>query len=362
MLRREVDDRSHIAETLRKTRERLDLTIERAAADAGVPLRYARLLEGEPPSGVGVSDELYLIPFFRRYARALGLPAEELLPDFLGQVQDLPPPSTPRLQLRAGRRRGVFWKVATAGLAIGAATFVILQRTPEAPTTDEWSDHGALADADGTHLRDDADAAAPAVAQPGGTGAEHDGAVASEPAREAPASEDLAGQPDATTGREPATPLYLGNTAPRAPQPAPAPQREDGSQPPGRSRPAGTTNDGVGRDAPAPAPNAVPANAASNATAAAQPDGNGAGRELRIVAAEQTWLSLAIDDEPKRNILLQPGEARSWTAARGFTLTVGNAGGITVSLDGRELPPLGRSGQVVRNLRLPQGEAPPASG
>src|SRR4051794_28515209 len=123
MVRRRMDDRSQIAETLRKTRERLELTIERAAADAGVPLRYARLLEGEPPSGVGVSDELYLIPFFRRYAAALGLPAEELLPDFLGQVQELPAPSTPPHHLRVARRRGSFWKATAAMLAIGAATF-----------------------------------------------------------------------------------------------------------------------------------------------------------------------------------------------------------------------------------------------
>src|SRR5205085_836484 len=102
---------------------------------------------------------------------------------------------------------------------------------------------------------------------------------------------------------------------------------------------------------PAMDESAAPANAAT-------PPPLGA-RELRIVAAEQTWLSLAVDDEPKRSILLQPGETRSWTARRAFTLTVGNAGGITVSLDGRELPPLGRSGQVVRNLRLPQDATTP---
>jgi hypothetical protein len=103
---------------------------------------------------------------------------------------------------------------------------------------------------------------------------------------------------------------------------------------------------------------AAPVAAAPVAAAPAPADGS---HELRVSAAQETWFSLGIDDEPKRNIILQPGETRSWTAARAFTLTVGNAGGITVSIDGRELPPLGRVGQVVRNLRLPE-EPPPANG
>src|SRR4029079_4175809 len=116
------------------------MTIERAAADASVPLRYARLLEGERPGGVGVSDELYLIPFFRRYAAALGLPAEEIVPDFLGQVQELPPPSAPALQIRVARRRGSFWKVASAALAISAPGFAVLQRTPDALDHAAWGE------------------------------------------------------------------------------------------------------------------------------------------------------------------------------------------------------------------------------
>ncbi|MBI3768001.1 MAG: DUF4115 domain-containing protein [Deltaproteobacteria bacterium] len=280
MVPREVGERSHIAETLRTTRERLELTIERAAADAGVPLRYARLLEGEVPSRVGVSDELYLIPFFRRYATALGLPAEELLPDFLGHVQELPPPSAAPVHLRARSRAATFWRPVAVLLAIAGATFVILRQTPERPSVEDehWSEAERVARADGV-----------------------DRTAADEPTPNAPPS--VASKPVAAN-------------------PAVAPE----------ATPAGV--------APPPAP-AVGA------------------RELRIVAAEETWLSLGVDDQPKRDIILQPGETRSWSAARAFTLTVGNAGGITLSLDGRELPPLGRSGQVVRNLRLPDGATSP---
>src|SRR6266403_3875021 len=120
MVRREVEDRGHIARRLRAARERLELTIELAAANAGVPLRYARLLEGEKPLDGGVSDDLYLIPFFRRYAAALGLPAEELLPDFLGQVQELPPPSPVRLAARRRRSRVSLLRPIAVVIAIAA--------------------------------------------------------------------------------------------------------------------------------------------------------------------------------------------------------------------------------------------------
>lgn len=306
-----VDERTHIAATLREARERRQLSVEAAAGDAGIPVRYARLLEGETPSGVGISDELYLIPFFRRYAAALGLPAEELLPDFLGQVSELPPPSAPPLQMRTRGRRRAPWRALAVVGAIAVASFIIMQQAPErgARTDDEtWNER------------------------------EHAGADAAEkvaeaaPAEPAAAADVPADAPATDTGAAPAAPAAV---AP-AEQPAPA---------------------AAGHAAqPAVASAEQPAAAAADA----KPPADGS-HELRVSAAQETWFSLGIDDEPKRNIILQPGESRSWTAARAFTLTIGNAGGITVAIDGRELPPLGRAGHVVRNLRLPE-ETPPASG
>ena len=44
---------------------------------------------------------------------------------------------------------------------------------------------------------------------------------------------------------------------------------------------------------------------------------------------------------------------REFEAREGFRLTLGNAGGVRVTVDGRALEPLGQAGQVVRNLPLP---------
>ena len=45
---------------------------------------------------------------------------------------------------------------------------------------------------------------------------------------------------------------------------------------------------------------------------------------------------------------------REWTSDRRFVLTIGNAGGIEVVLNGRPLPPLGARGAVIHRLSLPE--------
>jgi cytoskeleton protein RodZ len=62
---------------------------------------------------------------------------------------------------------------------------------------------------------------------------------------------------------------------------------------------------------------------------------------------------VTIDNQHAKEILLRPGQVVEWSAGEGFTLTLGNAGGVEVTLDGQGLPPFGKPGQVVRNIRLP---------
>jgi len=48
-----------------------------------------------------------------------------------------------------------------------------------------------------------------------------------------------------------------------------------------------------------------------------------------------------------------PGEVREWISNRPFTLTIGNAGGVSFELNGRALPPLGPKGLVIQRIVLP---------
>lgn len=81
---------------------------------------------------------------------------------------------------------------------------------------------------------------------------------------------------------------------------------------------------------------------------------------LVVRATEPTWLQIETDEGRTIQELLPAHAVREWSAQSRFTLTVGNAGGIQLELNGRPLPPLGRSGEVIRNVVLPGEPAQPA--
>ncbi len=68
------------------------------------------------------------------------------------------------------------------------------------------------------------------------------------------------------------------------------------------------------------------------------------------------------DGGEPREVLLQAGETARFTADAAFLVTLGNAGGVTLAVNGVTIPPLGRSGQVVREVRLPEGSSPAETG
>jgi cytoskeleton protein RodZ len=72
--------------------------------------------------------------------------------------------------------------------------------------------------------------------------------------------------------------------------------------------------------------------------------------ELRTV--EMTWVVVRSDENKPEEALLQAGEIVRWQANERFLLTLGNAGGVEVRLNGQLRGPFGGSGIVVRNLEL----------
>lgn len=77
------------------------------------------------------------------------------------------------------------------------------------------------------------------------------------------------------------------------------------------------------------------------------------GHTLEVLATQETWLRIYIDDEKISQYLLTPGQTMSWQARDQFKLRLGNAGGLKVILDGESLPPLGKSGEV-KEVILPK--------
>lgn len=76
-------------------------------------------------------------------------------------------------------------------------------------------------------------------------------------------------------------------------------------------------------------------------------------QQLTIAATETSWVQVTIDGFQQKEALLQPGERVTWTAEREFRLTVGNAGGVSLELNGTPVDSLGPSGRV-RTLVLPK--------
>jgi len=73
---------------------------------------------------------------------------------------------------------------------------------------------------------------------------------------------------------------------------------------------------------------------------------------LRAVTIDSVWISISRDGAPAQSMILPPKAARTWLAARQFTVTLGNAGGVRFALNGAELGALGKRGAVLRNVVL----------
>lgn len=76
---------------------------------------------------------------------------------------------------------------------------------------------------------------------------------------------------------------------------------------------------------------------------------------LEVIAADTTWLLVTIDKTDPKEILMQPGESVTWHAKQGFSLKIGNAGGVRLVFSGKDIGKLGEKGQVVK-INLPEAK------
>ncbi|MCZ6800213.1 MAG: DUF4115 domain-containing protein [Nitrospirae bacterium] len=74
--------------------------------------------------------------------------------------------------------------------------------------------------------------------------------------------------------------------------------------------------------------------------------------QLELEAMEMTWIVVQSDQGEPQEALLQPGETATWKASERFYLTLGNAGGVSVKLNGEPRGPFGKPGVVIRDLEI----------
>ncbi|MCE2487910.1 MAG: DUF4115 domain-containing protein [Desulfurellaceae bacterium] len=310
---------------LRQAREQRDISLQDAAQAVNIPLHYLQTLETGEDSRV-LADPMYLIPFLRRYAAFLDLNPDEAVRQFLAEPRKSGGARINNLStnpVRPVRFSGwlVPLVVLVGGLVVGA---FLLQSSDlrlwwtgstEPPVAADPAEAGLLPD-EGAPLT------APPVAERGQDAADMiEPPVAADPAEASPPpGEETPGAAppvpeeeqvvDISPTPEPALPSTLPALAPSAPSPE-APQLP--------RAPSGF-------------------------------------HQLHIQARERTWIRVVIDEELIQDVVLEPNEQVRWEARDNFTLTVGNAGGVEVTFDDDRLPPLGQSGEVIRQLHLPASE------
>ncbi len=296
-----------IGHALRSRREERSLSMEQAAFQSRVPLRLVQILESDDYHLV--PDAFYMIRVLHDYARFLGLDASAMEQAFRAAIQrnakPAPPPSAAAPAVPSVSWRHVAW--TGAGIVVVVPlVFIALSLSSQ-----QVAPPSAPAPTVEAPLRGEAPAAPPET-------------------KALPSSEPLPAE-SATTAGPSTLPVAVLSTGP----------------PPAIER------------GPGPVP-------AAALTVAKEPAIERKPRRLLLVAeaTEPTWMAVQSDGGERRQVLLRTGERVRFGADAGFVVTVGNAGGVQLSLNGERLPMLGKSGEVVRDLALPRGDAahgaPPA--
>ena len=134
------------------------------------------------------------------------------------------------------------------------------------------------------------------------------------------------------------------------PQPAPSIQQAPSVQPSPGVQPAPSA--GTAPPAGGPAAVATPGGA-SVVAPGARPASASAPYRLIARTTETTWMRVRTDDGRTSEETIPANEIREWVSNGPFVITIGNAGGVSLELNGRPVPRLGASGSVITRLVLP---------
>jgi cytoskeletal protein RodZ len=301
--------RERVSHLLRQERERRNLSLGEVAQRTHIPLPYLQLLEGMGNERA-VPDPLYLIAPLQAYAAFLQVELGSALTDFITEVEQLP-------------------VVAEQG-GRGMRLLHLLPSFPERPSAFA---PGSL------FLLLTLGSLVAVVHYSGQTWAVRPTAQ-TEPPLSAPSSPPSASE--AWPPQSVSPPGLLSS-------PADVDQSEPPSVPPAVSPPITAALPVKPSVASVPQVEAPVVHAPLQAL---QSPGSALHR-LRVRAKAKTWLQLTVDGHPMKRVVLDSGHSQEWVAKKGFTLSVGNAGAVKLTLDGGELPPLGKAGQRALNIRLP---------
>jgi cytoskeleton protein RodZ len=144
--------------------------------------------------------------------------------------------------------------------------------------------------------------------------------------------------------------LLLGMIASPARRPKPPSQRQFAAP---KASPVVLKNVSISNEAPpAIVRETNPAVPAASAESPPSP-APASGISLLLQFDQDSWAKLEADGRTVLNGIVRRGQKRSFQALTGFRISLGNAGGVRISVDGHALDPLGGSGEVIKDVPLP---------
>jgi cytoskeleton protein RodZ len=321
---------------LSRSREERGLSIDDVARATRVAPRYLRALEDDDFAALPAS--VFTKGYIRAYCQALDLPVDEALERYArsdGTVAAAPAPvavATARASDGDRRPRGTLLLSFLLLLGFGGALFAVtLLREAGRPEMGARRAESPPPPA----ATSPPPAAAPAPAPEG-------------QAKVEPRTEPVAA-PSPATPPEAAPPAVAATPQPGVPRAAVGPA----TSPPAAPR--------VADARPAAAEPRPPADVARTMPPAPETPVlqlSAVVSPYRLVARtmEATWLRVRTDDGRATEETIPAGEVREWISNRPFVLTIGNAAGVALELNGQKLPPLGGRGVVIGRLTLPPAE------
>jgi cytoskeletal protein RodZ len=256
--------------SFRKSRESLNLSIDKIAEETRINSRFLEAIENERfdllPGGI------FTRGFIRTYAVRLGLDPEEAIQGYekLFRAVEAEPVHQETEQVRGKTTKIPVYYVALAGLLIFVVIFYSLTRHKEPPL-----------------------------------------AAASSVIAEAPTP-------------APSPPVIPAPEATPAVAPAPVPKPETSQ----------------------PKPASVQVPSSSNAPV------SNASVVIELEVREESWFKLSSDgSDVVTSEVLAPGTVRRYTATNSMDVSIGNAAGVVLRVNGQPVSSLGRSGQV-RNMTI----------
>ena len=113
-----------------------------------------------------------------------------------------------------------------------------------------------------------------------------------------------------------------------------------------------------GNSSKAPVQTAQPAQPAKTVDTAKQEAApKVSGVELSATFTDKCWVSVKVDGKDVFEGTMEKGKTESWKGKENVAIVAGNAGAVTLKLNGQDLGKAGKNGQVVEKTYTPDGEA-----